>query len=122
MKLRIRLGMDLDSHQEISDPIDGVLIDTGSVGLRVLASALSLPLSQQTDAAGNAIGTCGQFQDGYTWGPVKTADIRIGAVSALRSLTSTLSQASPHSTSSGATDQRERSGAAKVPLTASSAV
>src|SRR5690242_9628851 len=32
--------------------IGGILIDTGSSGLRVLASAVSLPLPQQNNAAG----------------------------------------------------------------------
>ncbi len=57
--------------------ISGVLVDTGSSGLRVLSSALSLPLPQQKDGNGNAIAECNQFQDGFTWGPVQTADIQI---------------------------------------------
>jgi hypothetical protein len=57
--------------------IDGVLVDTGSTGLRVLRSALTLSLPQQTDASGNVIATCGEFQDGFTWGPVQAADIQM---------------------------------------------
>jgi len=57
--------------------ISGVLVDTGSSGLRVLASALSLALPQQKDAAGNPLVECAQFQDGQTWGPVQMADIEI---------------------------------------------
>jgi len=52
-------------------------VDTGSIGLRILASALSLSLPQQKDAGGNPIGECAQFVDGQTWGPVETADIQI---------------------------------------------
>lgn len=59
--------------------IDHVLVDTGSVGLRLLASVLpaSLKLPQQT-TAGAALAECIQFADGYSWGPVRTADIRLG--------------------------------------------
>ena len=57
--------------------ISGVLLDTGSSGLRVLASALTLSLPQQKDGSGNPIVECAQFEDGQTWGPVQTADIQI---------------------------------------------
>ena len=63
--------------------ISGVLIDTGSYGLRVLSPALNgLSLPQQKDATGNPIGECAQFSDGITWGAVKTADIQIAGESA----------------------------------------
>ena len=59
--------------------IDHVLIDTGSTGLRIISSLLSpsLALRQQADAGGNPIVACGRFADGYTWGPVKIADLRL---------------------------------------------
>ncbi|MCX7143548.1 MAG: DUF3443 domain-containing protein [Proteobacteria bacterium] len=59
--------------------VDNILIDTGSSGLRVMASALpaSLSLPQQKDAFGNPLVECAHFVDGYTWGPVKQADLRI---------------------------------------------
>jgi len=57
--------------------IDGVLVDTGSFGLRLLSSALTLPLPAQT-AGSYYIGECVQFADGsYLWGPVKTADVKL---------------------------------------------
>lgn len=57
--------------------IDGVLVDTGSFGLRLLSSALTLPLPTQT-AGSNPIGECVQFPDGsYLWGPVQTADVKL---------------------------------------------
>jgi hypothetical protein len=61
--------------------ITNVLVDTGSYGLRLLASALNgLPLSAQTDPAtsGNRIAECLPFADGYTWGAVATADLTLG--------------------------------------------
>jgi hypothetical protein len=57
--------------------IDGVLVDTGSSGLRLLASVVTVTLPQQTDPSGNPIAECNQFLDGYTWGPVQTADITL---------------------------------------------
>ncbi len=59
--------------------IDRVLVDTGSTGLRILSSVLapSVFLRQQTDSVGSPVVECAQFVSGYTWGPVKVADIRI---------------------------------------------
>ncbi len=57
--------------------IDGVLVDTGSTGLRVLSSALTLSLPQQVGASGAPIVECAQFLDGFTWGPVQTADVKL---------------------------------------------
>jgi hypothetical protein len=57
--------------------ISGVLVDTGSFGLRVLSSALTAPLTQQKDSSGNSVAECAQFSLGITWGPVKTADVKI---------------------------------------------
>ena len=57
--------------------ISGVLIDTGSSGVRVLSSALTLPLPQQNDASGSPLVECAQFLDGFTWGPVQTADVKL---------------------------------------------
>ncbi|HXA78087.1 MAG TPA: DUF3443 domain-containing protein [Candidatus Acidoferrales bacterium] len=57
--------------------ISGVLVDTGSSGLRILSSALTISLPQQKDSNGNPIAECGEFIDSETWGPVQTADISI---------------------------------------------
>lgn len=60
--------------------IPNVLVDTGSFGLRVLASALGTvgsSLPGQTDAAGNPVLECAQFVDSVVWGAVKTADVQI---------------------------------------------
>ena len=57
--------------------IGGILIDTGSSGLRLLASAVTVPLPQQNNAAGAPVVECLPFVDGITWGPVHTADIRL---------------------------------------------
>jgi len=58
--------------------IDHVLVDTGSEGLRVLASVMTPPLTTQTNASGMSIAECVPFVDGtFVWGPVQTADIQI---------------------------------------------
>lgn len=57
--------------------IGGVLVDTGSFGLRVFSSAITLPLPQQTGATGAPIVECHSFVNGFTWGPVQTADVRL---------------------------------------------
>ena len=59
--------------------VDHIQVDTGSSGLRIIASVLSpaLALRQQTDANGNPVVECAQFVDGFSWGPVKIADVRL---------------------------------------------
>lgn len=59
--------------------IDNVLVDTGSTGLRIVSSALSpsLSLAGKTDSGGNPLAECTQFAGGYSWGPVKLADVKI---------------------------------------------
>src|SRR4030095_3273923 len=67
--------------QTVSD----VLVDIGSVGLRVFGSVLSIPLSQTVDAQGRAVGECAFFADGSTiWGGVQTADVVLGGGPAVR--------------------------------------
>jgi hypothetical protein len=61
--------------------VGNVLVDTGSVGLRLMASALNgLALAMQHDPSvpANTIAECLPFADGFTWGPVATADVVIG--------------------------------------------
>lgn len=57
--------------------IKGVLIDTGSVGLRIFSSALAVPLQQQ-EVNGEPIGECEIFIAGPTWGPIGLADVQMG--------------------------------------------
>ena len=65
--------------------ISSVLVDTGSYGLRVLSSALNgLALPAQNNNSGSAIVECAQFADGITWGPIETADVKMGGEQASR--------------------------------------
>ncbi len=64
----------------VCQTIDHVEVDTGSVGLRIISSVLdaSLMLPQQNATSGDPLVECYQYADGYTWGPVVTADVQIG--------------------------------------------
>jgi hypothetical protein len=62
--------------------IDHIQVDTGSQGLRILSSAItnaSLLNALPTIAvSGGSLAECTQFVDGYSWGPMATADVHIG--------------------------------------------
>ena len=65
--------------------VDNILVDTGSSGLRIIASALgagasSLPQEQLTGGA--PLAACAQFSDGYSYGSMVTADVAIGSETA----------------------------------------
>jgi hypothetical protein len=57
--------------------ISGVLVDIGSVGLRILSSALTLALPQQKAPGGDPVAECLPFVASYTWGPVESADVEM---------------------------------------------
>ena len=58
--------------------IDHVLVDTGSVGFRVLSSALgSLALTPQNASDGNPMAECFIAPAGYAWGPVALAQVQV---------------------------------------------
>jgi hypothetical protein len=66
--------------------IDHVLLDTGSTGLRLLATVAnkSLALPQEMDTANQPLFECLQFGDrSYTWGSVRLADVQIADGKAL---------------------------------------
>jgi hypothetical protein len=60
--------------------VDRVLLDSGSVGLRLMASELDIAatLPAVSTATGAAVGACGHFVSGFTWGSVRRADIHLG--------------------------------------------
>ncbi len=57
--------------------IDHVLVDTGSTGLRILGSVLTLALPAWTDDSGGTLAECCQFVSGAVWGPLRRADFSI---------------------------------------------
>ena len=65
--------------------IDHVLVDTGSVGLRLLASEVpaDLQLSAAKNTNGNVLLGCANFLDGsFAWGPLTIADVKLGGLTA----------------------------------------
>lgn len=65
--------------------VDNVQVDTGSQGLRLLASALpagfALP-AVPAGASGAPAGACAAFGSGYTWGAVRSADVKLAGETA----------------------------------------
>lgn len=61
--------------------VDHVQVDTGSTGLRIIASALTgaVPTPVTDPASGKPLNECVQFADGYSWGSVGTADVTMGS-------------------------------------------
>jgi hypothetical protein len=57
--------------------IDHVLVDTGSSGLRLLGSVLTLSLPAFTNDSGVGLAECQQFISGSIWGPLRSADFKI---------------------------------------------
>ncbi len=57
--------------------VDNILLDTGSVGLRISHAALSLGLPPVSDG-GSEVDECYQFSSGSVFGPVVSADVVLG--------------------------------------------
>lgn len=61
--------------------IDHIILDTGSVGLRiiqpVLNASLLAALPTETDVSNNPVGECYQYVNSYAFGSVRTADFSI---------------------------------------------
>lgn len=64
------------------ETISNVLVDTGSYGLRLLSSTSGGALTLSLPTQAGPIGQCALFVDGYTWGPVATADIQMASETA----------------------------------------
>jgi hypothetical protein len=62
--------------------IDHIEVDTGSYGLRILAPVLTITLPVEMLANGNSLAECTQFVDGFSWGPIASADITIAGETA----------------------------------------
>jgi Protein of unknown function (DUF3443) len=63
--------------------VSGILVDTGSFGLRVLASALSGISLTPFTSSGNTLNECVSFLDGsFLWGTVAPADLTIAGETA----------------------------------------
>jgi hypothetical protein len=65
--------------------IDNIQLDTGSFGLRLASDAVpqllnSLPIAAASNTS--QLAECTQFADGFTWGTIRTADVKIGGETA----------------------------------------
>jgi hypothetical protein len=61
--------------------IDHVQVDTGSQGVRIIASVLNsslLSALQPVSVTCGSLAECTQFVDGYSWGPIVSADVHVG--------------------------------------------
>jgi hypothetical protein len=61
--------------------INNIQVDTGSFGLRVVSSALNASLALPVSTVGSSgaqLAECATFADGFTWGTVRTAIVKIG--------------------------------------------
>ena len=61
--------------------INNILVDTGSYGLRIFASQITVPLNPVTDSSGNTLAECAEFGTGADWGSVQKADVVMGNLS-----------------------------------------
>jgi hypothetical protein len=89
--------------------IDNVLVDTGSFGLRLLASQVTITLPVITDSSGaNTLNNCVQFLDNsFLWGNVDVADIVLGGEVAKATPIQSIANPTSFSIPSGCTGTNE---------------
>ena len=58
--------------------IHGLLLDTGSFGLRIFRQALTIKLDSETAAGGETIAECTPFGSFTAWGRIAVADVKMG--------------------------------------------
>jgi Protein of unknown function (DUF3443) len=64
-------------------PINNVQVDTGSIGLRLVPSALGSVTLTPITVTGSPLEECIQYGDtSYSWGPLEFADVQIGGETA----------------------------------------
>jgi len=62
--------------------IDNVEVDTASYGFRVLGSVLNLNLPVETLPNNSTVAECTDFVQGYSWGPVALATVKVAGETA----------------------------------------
>ena len=60
------------------ETISGILVDTGSFGLRIFGQVNHLALTTETASSGHVVAECVQFGTISTWGRVAYADVKLG--------------------------------------------
>lgn len=84
--------------------INNVLVDSGSTGLRLFESVVSIPVPLEQLSSTNTFYECQSFDTGYAWGPLATADVKLSgevAASATIQLVGDTTYAPPASCGSG---------------------
>lgn len=61
--------------------IDHIILDTGSMGLRLFANKVNISLSKETSGSSN-VGECTLFGSGYDWGSIALANVQMGGETA----------------------------------------
>jgi hypothetical protein len=92
----------------VCQTVDGILVDTGSYGLRILQSEIPfLKITPFVDGNGNTLENCASSPDGsYLWGPVAPFDIYVAGEVASSSLAQVITSSNivvPDSCSNGGT-------------------
>ncbi|HZP32735.1 MAG TPA: DUF3443 family protein [Candidatus Acidoferrales bacterium] len=59
--------------------VDNILLDTGSVGLRIFSSALPISLVPISTGTNSGLFQCAAFGSGSVWGPVTQAVVTLGS-------------------------------------------
>ncbi|WP_413294260.1 DUF3443 family protein [Bdellovibrio sp. HCB185ZH] len=68
--------------------IDNILVDTGSYGLKVFKSLITIPLTQISVTGGGSLASCTGYLDGSGhWGEVVRADVKLGGLSTQATVT-----------------------------------
>lgn len=57
--------------------INNVLLDSGSTGLRIFSSVLTLPVTLEQQPPFFTVYECAEFENLYAWGPIATADVHL---------------------------------------------
>jgi len=89
--------------------VNGILVDTGSFGLRILGSAVSSLALPQLTTGGNTLYNCVSFVDGsFLWGPMAQADVKMASEMASKVSVHIIEDPTgftiPHACSNGGTD------------------
>ncbi|MDE1181247.1 DUF3443 domain-containing protein [Paraburkholderia sp.] len=68
--------------------IDNIQVDTGSYGLRIVGSVLNstlsgaMPVNAAPNVSSAQLAECTRFADGYSWGTIRNATVKIGGETA----------------------------------------
>ncbi|MGN4154908.1 DUF3443 family protein [Burkholderia gladioli] len=95
-----------DSTEKNCQTIDNIVVDTGSVGLKVYNYAVAdggASLADERDAEGNLIGICARYASGYAWGRMKVVTLKMAGETA-RNLPIAVINGAPVSSSDSVVD------------------